>query len=340
MIEPIQVYFSKTLSEINYFHKPDLYEELQQYLAKENRKKVFVYFGNSRALLFNNKYIEDNYPEWIMYNFSVPGGTPDYALYWLNRFESDGVKPNFVLIDTSIEVFNLTPVIKLDEVLLNGVDIGFVLRYWNRYSPKERNNFIAKRLFRLYQYRPKLNTIMQRIKNEQIVPVFSQFRKDVREKLKAERGSASADIKASHTSSKEFIRNNAEFTYRSYITPYTFSESMLEFLKDDVLVLKRMEVAYATILVRIAPPYYKLIKTKQIKKNPKDKDSTYTTVYDIWYSKVGKFLEKTSTPLWNMNEDPDYDCDDFSDASHMSTTCYPNYTDYIFENIQKQISQK
>ncbi|MCB1189854.1 MAG: DUF1574 domain-containing protein [Leptospiraceae bacterium] len=336
MIESIHVYYSKTLSEINYFHKPELFDEMKKYLSQKDRKKVFVYFGNSRALLFSNEYIAQEYPEWILYNFSVPGGTPDYALYWLEQFESEGVHPDFVLIDASIEVFNQTPVIKLDEVLLNGVDFSFVFRYWNRYSPNDRNNFIAKRLFRLYQYRPKFNIILSRLKDDgRFVRIFENFRKEVRQKLKKERGSATSEMKASHTSSKEFIRNNAEFTYLSYITPYTFSDSMLAFLQDDILILQKMKVPHAVILVRIAPPYYNIIKTKKIHENPEDT----TTVYDIWYAKVGKSLEQTSTPLFNMNEDGDYDCDDFSDASHMSTTCYPAYTDYIFKNIQKQLGQ-
>ncbi|MCC6275647.1 MAG: DUF1574 family protein, partial [Leptospiraceae bacterium] len=81
LLEKVQTYFTKTMSEVNYFHKPELFEELKKYLGQSNRKKVLVYFGNSRALLFNNAYIENKYPEWILFNFSVPGGTPDYSLF-------------------------------------------------------------------------------------------------------------------------------------------------------------------------------------------------------------------------------------------------------------------
>ncbi|HMV44926.1 MAG TPA: DUF1574 family protein [Leptospiraceae bacterium] len=34
--------------------------------------------------------------------------------------------------------------------------------------------------------------------------------------------------------------------------------------------------------------------------------------------------KKFRMPLFNMNEDPEYTCDYFTDASHMSTKCFPD----------------
>ncbi|EMG24143.1 PF07611 domain protein [Leptospira interrogans serovar Pyrogenes str. L0374] len=53
-------YYSLSLSDLNFKHKEFLFEELKDYLKKKDRKKVLVYFGNSRALLFRNDYIEKN----------------------------------------------------------------------------------------------------------------------------------------------------------------------------------------------------------------------------------------------------------------------------------------
>ena len=36
-----------------------------------------------------------------------------------------------------------------------------------------------------------------------------------------------------------------------------------------------------------------------------------------------------------MNEDKNYNCEDFADPGHMSPSCYPAYTDYIFSKIIK-----
>lgn len=122
---------SSCLKNTNVFHKDSLRDQLlsqarfiprvEGIFAKARSKKVFVYFGNSRALLFDNKYIAEHYPDWILFNFSVPGGTPDYFTFWLEQFKADNVKPDFILVDNSVEAFNFTARIKIDEVLVNGL---------------------------------------------------------------------------------------------------------------------------------------------------------------------------------------------------------------------------
>lgn len=331
MLEKIQTYFTKTVSEINYFHKPVLFEELKSYLQKPERKKVFVYFGNSRALLFDNKYIEEHYPEWVLFNFSVPGGTPDYFTFWLEQFKADNVKPDFILIDDSIEAFNLSARIKIDEVLVNGVDFPFILKHSSRYTSKEITNFIAKRLFKTYQYRPKLETVLQRLKdNSAIAKNYQQWRIKIAEKLKEERGSASSDISANATSSPELVLKYSEGDFHSYIEPFTFNENMLEFQKDNFKILKELGVKNATISVRVARPYFKYIQTRNA---VLPKKAETITAYSIWYTKLNVAHQEFEMPLYNMNEDQLYTCDYFTDASHMSTKCFPDYTDYIFNQI-------
>ena len=39
MLETIQTYFTKTVSEINFFHKPYLFNELKTYLSQKDIKK-------------------------------------------------------------------------------------------------------------------------------------------------------------------------------------------------------------------------------------------------------------------------------------------------------------
>jgi len=329
LLEKVQTYFTKTMSEVNYFHKPELFEELKKYLGQSNRKKVLVYFGNSRALLFNNAYIENKYPEWILFNFSVPGGTPDYSLFWLERFEKENVRPDFILLDNSVEAFNLKAFIKIDEVLVNGLDFDFIIRHNDRYSKKEITNFIAKRTFRTYQYRPKLETIVARLSNNfLILNLYRDWRNKTRERLTLERGSASSEHAPGFTSKEEVVKKYAEGDYHSYLTPFEFNPHMLDFQKDCFTILARMKIPHAGIWVRVAPAYFDLIKNRKVAIKGES-----TTVYRIWFPKIEKIHEDTKTPLWNMNESPSYNCNDFSDASHMSPSCFPDYTDFIFRNI-------
>lgn len=331
MLEKIQTYFTKTVSEINYFHKPILFEELKDYLKQPSRKKVLVYFGNSRGLLFDNKYIEEHYPDWVLFNFSVPGGTPDYFTFWLEQFQDQNVKPDFILLDDAVEAFNFTARIKIDEVLVNGLDFPFILKYRNRYTSREITNFIAKKLFKTYQYRPKLDTVIQRMKNDgAIVKVYRDWREKIAKKLKEERGSASSDISANATSPAELVQKFSMGDFHSYIEPFTFNENMLEFQKDNFRILKELNVKHAAIWVRVAKPYFTFIQNRNAIIPPKE---NLITAYSIWYPKLTKIHNDFNVTLYNMNEDKDYSCDYFTDASHMSTQCFPDYTDYIFQRI-------
>lgn len=330
-VETIQTYYSKTVSEMNYFHKLELFEDMKLYLKQENHKKVLVVLGNSRSLLFDNNYIDKNYPDWILYNFSVPGGTPDYALYWIEKFDHDNVKVDFILLDSSPEVYNQTPFIKIDETLINGLDFSFIIRYAARYKSSDITNFLSKRMFGTYRYRPKLNTILERMKDDsKIVKQYRNWRKSIKDKLKKERGSASSDVTENYTSPPEIIKKFAEGDYRSYLTPYKFSKNMLIFHKDNVRILKKMGIPHAIVWVKVAKPYYELVKTKTFFN---EKTHQQQTVYDLLQPELESLSQESKVNVYNMNDDLNYNCEEFSDASHMANACFPAYTDYIFKII-------
>ncbi len=331
MIETFQTYFTKTVSEINFFHKPYLFEELKTYLAKTDRKKVLVVLGNSRALLFDNAYIQSKYPDWILFNFSVPGGGPDYFLFWLEKFKKENVRPDFILVDSSLEFYNLTPLIKLDESLVNGLELSFVLRYANRYSKSELSNFLSKRLFKTYQYRPKLNTILQRMKdNFAILEAYRGWRKQVLEKLILERGSASSEFYKNKTQTEEIISKYAVGDTNSYLIPFTFHEDILSFQRDNLQILKDMKLSSAFIMVRVAPSFFNFYKTKL---SAKDIAGVSVSPYSLYLPKMHELAQEFQIPFLNMNEDPSYTCDAFTDASHMASECFPAYTDFIFSHV-------
>jgi hypothetical protein len=331
LLEKIQTYYTRTVSELNFFHKPILFLELKDYLKQKERKKVLVYFGSSRGLLFNNKYIEEKYPDWVLFNFSVPGGSPDYFLFWLLQFQKDNVKPDFVLLDNTLEAFNLTPTIKIDECINNGLESWFLIKYFNRFSRDEVTNFAAKRLFKTYQYRPKLDVVISRIKNNfQILNWYRGWRVQAMRNIIINRGSASAELSENKTSPEEIIERFAAGDYNSYMIPFTFHEARLDFQADNLNILNSMNIPHAGIWVRIAPLY--LDRIKSIKQ--KQKDGSEKTAFEIWKPKMDELFKKYNSVMLDMNDEPNYKCNAFTDASHMSSECYPDYTDFIFEKLQ------
>ncbi|PJZ56731.1 DUF1574 domain-containing protein [Leptospira barantonii] len=323
-------YYSLTLSDLNFRHKEFLFDELKDYLKKEDRKKVLVYFGNSRALLFRNDYIEKKYPNWLLFNFSVPGGSPDYYLYWLERFQADGVKPDFILMDESIEIFNSSSVLTLDEVLFYGLSPSFVFRHVDRYSSSDLTGYIAKKIFNTHKNRPRWNVIRARAKEGgTLAKGYSKLRFEISENLKTQRGSATSDASPRIVLPPELLKKRSNTDFKSYLTPFTFNPKMLANQEDAIRIVKESGVAYATIWVRVSRPYFELYKTRKVLTNEKDEK----TPYEIMIPILTKLHESTGTVFWNMNEDAEYKCDDFSDPGHMSPSCFNDYADFIFKRL-------
>ncbi|TGL83577.1 DUF1574 domain-containing protein [Leptospira yasudae] len=325
-------YYSLTLSDLNFRHKEFLFDELKDYLQKKDRKKVLVYFGNSRALLFRNDYIEKKYPDWVLFNFSVPGGSPDYYLYWLERFQADAVKPDFILMDESIEIFNSSSVLTLDEVLFYGLSASFVFRHADRYSSSDLTGYIAKKLFHTHKNRPRIGVIRARAKNGGVLAAgYSKLRTTIWENLKKQRGSATSDASPRIVLPAELLKKRSNTDFKSYLTPFTFNPKMLANQEDAIRIVKESKVPFATIWVRVSRPYFELYKTQKVLTNEKDEK----TPYDIMVPILQKLHTSTGTQFWNMNEDPEYHCDDFSDPGHMSPSCFNDYADFIFIRLPK-----
>ncbi len=329
--ENIQTYFSKTMSEINYSQKEELYDDLKNYLSQKERRKVLIYFGTSRALLFENSYIEDTYKDWTLFNFSVPGGTPDYTLYWLERFQNDDIHPDFVLLDQSVEAYNSSAVISLDDVLTNGLSISFVLRHADKYSSSQITTLIAKRMFKTYHYRPKLGTILDRMKNDYaILKGYRALRANLKKSLKEGKGSAMTPGSSAGVLPDEMLRKSSWGDFHSYMVPFHFKDQPMFFLGKSYEILDKMNIPHAAIWVRVSRPYYSYIQNEIVELGSSKKG----TVYETWLKPVISFQKDYKVEFWNMNDDSKYKCDLFSDSGHMSPACYRDYTDYIFAMLK------
>ncbi|PKA15428.1 DUF1574 domain-containing protein [Leptospira haakeii] len=331
-LEFFQYYYSNTLSHLNFISKEDLYSDLKEYLKKDpaSRKKILVFFGNSRALLLPTRELEKRHPDWMLYNFSVPGGSPDYFLYWIERFKSDGTRPDFVLLDQSLEIYNKTPVLALDEVLIHGLSSEFILRHWTKYSREELSVFISKHLFHTYRDRPKLWRISERMQNSSaLAKVYKAAVQEILTALKEEKGSTPRElVNQKHTD--EQLVQASETDFSSYLKPYTFHTNMFEMQKDSIRILKEYNVPYATIWVKVARPYFNLYMNRKV-----ETSEGLKTPMEVWKPIVEKFNQETGTAFWNMNEDPNCNCEEFADPGHMSPNCFPVFGDYIFKKLEE-----
>jgi len=330
LLENVHTYFSKSLSDINYIQKKQLYSDLKDYLASPNRKKVLVYFGNSRALLFDTSYIEKEYPGWTLFNFSVPGGKSDYTLQWMEKFEKDNVRPDAFLFDQSVELYNASATLKVDETLTNGLEVSFVLRHFNLFSTDDVSTLIAKRMFRSYQYRPKLEVIIARAKQkEKFLYSYRELRNNLLARLNQNRGSAMTPGTHQAILPAELLKKSSLGDFHSYLVPFKFSENTLTFLDKSIEIAKKLKVPTATIWVKLSLPYLEHIRNDRISVE----GDQVGTAYNVWLPRILEYQKRVGVPFWNMNDDPTYTCNEFSDAGHMSPSCYRDYSDYIMKRV-------
>lgn len=323
-----------TASFLNFDHKERLTDELEEYLKKENRKKTLVLMGNSRTLSFHNDYIEENHPEWILFNFSVPGGTTDYFAYLLEKFERRNISPDYILFAVTPQGMNQAAAISLDEVLIYGLPFSFMTRHFYRFSMNDLSNYVAKKLFVVYKYRPKLDVIRFRLKGNNL-QLFDHFIEAVNTRLDKERGSVPYQNMKENSVDPVLLEKNAQSIWKDFFVPFRLSEGQYAFTEDCLRLAGKVGSDAGLLWVRVSPNLRKRIETEKVAYQ--SKRSEKTTILQAWKPVMIKLANQYEADFFDTNFEPGMDCDDFTDASHMFTTCYNPMIDYLITRIENRV---
>ncbi|MCB1173214.1 MAG: DUF1574 family protein, partial [Leptospiraceae bacterium] len=324
-------FFLRTASFVSYARKDDLQDELKEYLARPDRKRVVVMFGNSRTTTFSNEYIEQTHPNSILFNFSVPGGTADYYLYRLQLFAKEHIKPDHIFLAVSPQGLNATPSIAMDEVMLEGLSLGFVARNFYNYRPDHITNYLAKKTFWIYQYRPKIATIAHRLENNhKEAREFRYFLAKEQSSLKAERGSVKLDFKIKPPQDPDFLKHSAEGTWRDFLSPFTPDQGQIDFMERSLAECNQQQLQCTMLWTRVGPNLRHILKTRGLKAQP---DRSVHT----WFKELTKAMgSRHHIELLDLNDDGAMQCDYFFDSSHMASYCFPEMTDKLFEKLDRK----
>lgn len=329
-------YYLRTASYISYEHKIQLMDEMELYLRipPDQRKKVLVMFGNSRTTSFNNAYIDANHPDWILYNFSVPGGTADYFCYMLEEFQERNLRPDFVFFAVTPQGMNATPSIAMDEVMLNGLSTGFILRNFTRYNVSDVSNYAAKELFWTYQYRPKLKVILERWKNHsEGARELRYFNAITQYNLLQNRGSVPYGDGNAPEQNPDFLRKTAEGTWRDFLSPFKINPGQVYFNEHMVELANELQIPNALLWVKVGPFLRELKANRRIN----DPDAVEAvTIRDVFVPIMKDIESRHDTRFVDMNYTDGIQCDRFYDSSHMAAYCFPEFTDFLFAHIRSR----
>jgi len=325
-------YFLRTASFLNYDHKEELLDEVKAQAALPDRKKIMIMFGNSRTMTFDNAYIQSKYPDWILYNFSVPGGTSDYYYYFMTQFRKRGIHPDYIFFAVSPQGFNATPAIAMDEVMLNGLPVSFIGANFTHYSADDLSNYAAKKLFWNYQFRPKLSTILERYENHGAgVHAFRRFISATHVLLIDHRGSVPpAERRA--VQNDDFLTLSAKGTWKDFLSPFSVSPHQMYFTDQMLRICEEMKIPAFLVWAKVGGQLREMKNHEVIGQDAAGKPMT---IRSVWEPAVETLARNRSSDLLDMNYGPSIKCDLFYDASHMAAECFQEFTDYLFASMKR-----
>lgn len=321
--------FLRTATFLNYEHKVDMLDELDLYLRTPGRKKALVIFGNSRTMSFDHRYLEKEFPDWTWFNFSVPGGTTDYFYYLTTEFERRGIRPDAIVMTVTPQGFNATPAQPLDEVMISGLPVAFVIRNMRHFTTDDLMNYAAKKLFWNYRYRPKAEVILARLANNgQQLRIFRQFQYETGVRLRESRGSVSFQFQGIPAQDQEFLAQHAKNTWNDFYRPYRISEGQMYFTEASLKKLRGNGIAVVLLWARVQ-------KNLRDMKNMLPVAPGKETVRAAWTPRMQELAARYNVPLLDMNYGESISCDLFYDSSHLASACFPEFSQYIMSHVKK-----
>lgn len=336
----IEDYFLTTASFLNFDHKEAMLDELEDHLKKPDHLKALVLFGNSRTMSFSGEYIEKRYPGWTLFNFSVPGGTTDYFYYFMKEFQRRNIRPEAIYFAITPQGMNATPAVALDEVMVFGLPLSFLVTEFRYYSLDELTNYIAKKAFLVYRYRPKLKTIEWRMSyNEQTkerqVDAFRKMLEQTRQSLFVHRGSVPYDLDVKPAQDEAAIQANAVSIWKDAFVPFQLHEGQVHFTSESLKIAKELGAKTGLIWPRVSAPLRRLKETEKVAIDPVTHEPA--TVRAVWEPVMKRLTEEIGADWMDFNYDPalNLHCDFFFDASHMASGCFRPFMDGVMDRVMK-----
>jgi hypothetical protein len=336
----IEDYFLTTASFLNFDHKVVMLDELDEHLKKPDHPKTLVLFGNSRTLAFSRDYIEEHYPGWTLFNFSVPGGTTDYFYYFMKEFRRRNIRPEAIYFAVTPQGMNASPAVALDEVMVFGLPPSFLIDEFRHYSVDELTNYLARKTFLVYRYRPKLKTILFRMSyNEQTkdrpVDAFRRMLDQTRQSLQRHRGSVPFDLDVKPPQDEESIQANALSIWKDSFTPFQLHAGQVYFTEESLKIAQELGSKTGLLWPRVSAPLRHFKNTDKVAVNPVTHEPA--TVREVW-EPVMQGLARTYKASWldfNYDARLDLHCELFFDASHMASGCFRPFMDAVMTEVLK-----
>lgn len=330
-------YFLRTASFLSYDHKEKMLTDLEQYMQFPGRKKVLVVFGNSRTYGLDPQRIEAQHPDWILFNFSVPGGTPDYFAYMMERFRERNIRPDYIFFTVTPQGFNARSALAMDEVMLNGLPVSFVAANFTNFHVDELTNYAAKTLFWTYQYKLSYAAFKHRIRNHRYeLYRFRVFQARSLVEMEENRGSTPRGLDFDPPQDPDLLREQAEDIYRNFLRGFRIKAGMRNFSEDMLEHAEALGSPRGLLWAKVGPELRSIMAERKVE----GPDGKERTILEAFRPAMQDLAREHDALFLDMNYTDAIACDKYYDTSHLAGICMHEFSDYLMaEMLERGLRQ-
>lgn len=322
LLKPVTFLTQKDPTFLYYRYKEEVLDNFGEFLPADD-KKFLIIIGSSRLMFIDYEEFLFHFPEWDLFNFSVPVNSPAYYLYVLEKIFKHTAVPDLVILETDPFQFNeFSPGFRKSNLPYT-FDLAFVIRYFSLFERDDVSAFLGYMLFAGKRYPPDFQLLWHRWRNPEDPLYRLMFIMDSYQRKN--RGCAYPPIPDKEWYQRDLAElvmsaeGNIEWLYRDY----KFSEKQWEFFKKALSLLEEKRIPYLLVKPQVSYVMEVLLQ---------DKEKTQTA-YKLWKGKLEE--RKVLDKLIDFSRDTRFYCNSFFDAVHTSIGCYNFMLDEILATYKK-----
>ena len=321
--EELKQYIKSDFTYIYYESRETLFEKLKQ---RKSDKKLMIILGSSRLLYFDHKELQEFYPNWDIYNFSSAVTTPAYYYFYMQRILEANIKPDFVLIESDPNQFNLNSAIFKGSNLTYSFSLGFILKNANLFGKDLVSFYLGKFLFASSKNKPYLDVAYKRFTNPTFKIVATEGYK-LKELLVDSNGHSKNFIEDFVEKDFGILTATSERTINWLFSNYKTSEMQYTFYERLLFDLKKNEIKSIIIWPQSSIPMQKYLR-----------ESKETSGFvEAWLKKIQGINLQYNYSFHDLGNSSEYYCNSFVDGGHFSKDCYRPTIRYAMDQYSKLI---
>ncbi len=338
LLRTVRIHTQKDPTFLYYEYKYELLDKIAEEFSPESAHKrreaamrarttgeivpphrSLVVIGSSRLLFFDYETFRRNYPDWEVYNFSVPVNSPAYYAYILERIYERGVRPDYLILESDPFQFNeFSPGFRRSN-LQYSFDLRFILSNFSRLRRDDVSAYLGRWLFAGMKYPPHPDRLSMLVNgNDRILPLFLKTDRYTRNN----NGCGFSPIPVPGWFEKDFstLTISSEGTKGWLYGNYRESEMQWGFFEKALAMVHEHRTPLLIVRPQVSRPMQRLL----------EEDETIAYYTDRWRARLDAL--RGGSPFVDFSKGDPFFCNAYVDGAHMAMECY----DFVLDEAMKR----